>query len=118
MSSIRLFFKFNNLSAHNYPFSFCQSFFKCKSPLYPHGNSANEYTRFLSARKNFFLHQSHFLNNVFSGRLPVKIKIQKFVSRLLSKSAIGIFAGLQSIKSKIHKFFSNQPAKCAILNFC
>ena len=40
------FLKFNNLSARNKPFSFCQLFSKFKSPLCPRGNSANEYTHF------------------------------------------------------------------------
>jgi hypothetical protein len=61
---------------------------KFKSPLCPRGNNGNEKTRLYESAPNIFFHVSRpFLNNDFTGRLPVKMKIQKFASRLLSKSA-------------------------------
>lgn len=41
----------------------------------------------------------------FPGQLPIKIKIQKFASRLFFKSAFWIFSG-QSLKRKIQKYVS------------
>jgi hypothetical protein len=54
----------------------------------------------------FFRVSRPFLNNVLTGRLTVKIKIQKFASREPDKCAILIFAGRRLVKSKIKKFAS------------
>ena len=53
---------------------------------------------------------------IFSWQ-SLKSKIKKFVSRraLLSKNPIEIYVGHLSVKINIRKFASHEPDKCAIL---